>query len=120
MNTEIIEVRSLVRTYRGLNGSIITYSSITNEGDYIIINSDKDKVNLKIGIGVFKTLIEHENDCPIKYKNACSYSVNITNSFYSISRIVDKSKDIISLQTSMGNTFSINTDIIRKLIANDK
>lgn len=109
MDTEIIEVRSLVRTYRGLNGSVITYSSITNEGDYIIINSDKDKVNLKIGIGVFKTLIEHDNAYP--------YSVNITNSLYSISRIVDKSKDIISLQTSMGNTFSINTDIICKLVA---
>ena len=108
MDTEITEVRSLVRTYRGLNGSIITYSSITNEGDYIMINSDKDKVNLKIGIGVFETLIEHDNAYP--------YSVNVTNSLYSISRIVDKSKDIISLQTSMGNTFSINTDIIRKLI----
>lgn len=109
MDTEITEVRSLVRTYRGLNGSIITYSSITNEGDYIMINSDKDKVNLKIPLNVFITLIKHEDAYP--------YSVNINKSLYNISRIVDKSKDIISLQTSMGNTFSINTDIICKLIA---
>lgn len=109
MDTEITEVRSLVRTYRGLNGSIITYSSITNEGDYIMINSDKDKVNLKIPLNVFITLIKHEDAYP--------YSVNINKSLYNISRIVDKSKDIISLQTSMGNIFSINTDIICKLIA---
>lgn len=108
MDIEITEVRSLVRTYRGLNGSVITYSSITNEGDYIMIDSDKDKVHAKIGIGVFETLIKHSNAYP--------YSVNVTNSLYSISRIVDKNQDIISLQTSMGNTFSINTDIIRKLI----
>lgn len=108
MDIEITEVRSLVRTYHGLNGSIITYSSITNEGDYIMIDSDKDKVHLKIGLGVFETLIEHDNAYP--------YSVNVTNSLYNISRIVDKNQDIISLQTSMGNTFSINTDIIRKLI----
>lgn len=108
MDIEITEVRSLVRTYRGLNGSIITYSSITNEGDHIMINSDKDKVHVKIGLGVFETLIEHDNAYP--------YSVNVTNSLYSITRIVDKNQDIISLQTSMGNTFSINTDIIRKLI----
>lgn len=116
MDIKITEVRSLVRTYRSFNGSIITYSSITNEGDYIIINSDKDKVNLKIALNVFITLIGYKNDCPIKHKSACSYSVNITNPLYSISRIVDKNKDIISLKTSMGNTFSINTDIIRKLI----
>lgn len=108
MDIEITEISSLVRTYRGLNDSVITYSSITNEGNYIMINSDKDKVHLKIGLGVFETLIEHDNAYP--------YSVNVTNSLYSISRIVDKNKDIISLQTSMGNTFSINTDIIRKLI----
>lgn len=108
MDIEITEVRSLFRKYRGLNGSIITYSSITNEGDYIMINSKKDKVHLKIGLGVFKTLIEHDNAYP--------YSVNVTNSLYSISRIVDKNQDIISIQTSIGNTFSINTDIIRKLI----
>lgn len=108
MDVEITEVRSLVRTYRGLNNSVITYSSITNEGDYITINSDKDNVHLKIDISVFETLIEHDNAYP--------FSVNVTNSLYSISRIVDKSKDIISLQTSIGNTFSINTDIIRKLI----
>lgn len=108
MDIEITEVRSLVRTYRGLDGSVITYSSITNEGDYIRINSDKDNVHAKIGLGVFKTLIEHDNAYP--------YSVNVTNSLYNISRIVDKNQDIISLQTSMENTFSINTDIIRKLI----
>lgn len=73
-----------------------------------MINSDKDKVHLKIGLGVFETLIEHDNAYP--------YSINVTNSLYSITRIVDKNQDIISLQTSMGNTFNINTDIIRKLI----
>lgn len=108
MNIEITEIRSLIRTYHGLNGSVITYSSITNEGDYIMINSDKDKIHVKIGFNVFETLIKHDNAYP--------YSVNITNSLYSISRIVDKNQDIISIQTSMGNTFSINTDIIRKLI----
>lgn len=108
MDIKITEARSLVRMYRGLNDSIVTYSSITNGGDYISINSDKDKVNVKICLNVFETLIAHDNDYP--------YSINITNSLYSITRIVDKSKDIISLQTNMGNTFSINTDIIRKLI----